>query len=48
MQVQPIRATGQANLETIEEAVALYLEAYGKQFSGQYGGTKKGCIWDGS
>ena len=37
MQVQPTGSTRQANVETIEEAIQLYLEAYGKQFVGEYG-----------
>jgi site-specific recombinase XerD len=37
MQVQPTRSTRQASVETIEDAVQLYLEAYEKQFTGQYG-----------
>jgi site-specific recombinase XerD len=37
MQVQPTNSTRQANVETIEDAIELYLEMYGKQFTGQYG-----------
>jgi hypothetical protein len=41
MQVQPTRTTRQVNVETIEEAVQLYLEAFGEQFTGEHGVHKK-------
>jgi hypothetical protein len=41
LQVHPTRSTRQANIETIEEAIQLYLEAYSKQFAGEYGAYKK-------
>ena len=37
MQVQPTNSTRQASVETIEDAIQLYLELYGKQFTGRYG-----------
>jgi site-specific recombinase XerD len=46
MQVQPIHSTRQAHVDTIEEAVQMYLEAYSKQFSGQHGPYRKRLFLD--